>query len=345
MGTEFEHGYALLIGVGGDLPESIHDATDLAEVLLDPARAAYSADHVLLRPAEKATRAGVLAAFDELAKLVANDPEATVILYYSGHGAEVPEGSGKYYLLTSGHDLAKPDETCVKDAELSAAIAAIHAKKLLVLLDCCHAAGMPKGKGGPIAKAALPVETLEALKKGTGSVVLASCRTDQRSYVDPFSRNSRFTEALLEALAVGGQGGEARIFQVIDHVTLKLSKRAPPQEPLVVKAENLSSFTICRSGWVPKGTGAGSGGAKSAGDSKKPKISASDAAALRAQIAAYEPGVLAKAEQVKTMRDAIDDAIDAQHKAIYQRRIERAEQQIAEDRAKIAAWREELGED
>ena len=45
---QFSDGYALVIGVGADLPGTVQDATGFADVLRDPARCAYAADRVRL---------------------------------------------------------------------------------------------------------------------------------------------------------------------------------------------------------------------------------------------------------------------------------------------------------
>ena len=40
----FERGYALVVGVGADLPSTVDDARGLADILKDPARSAYPLD-------------------------------------------------------------------------------------------------------------------------------------------------------------------------------------------------------------------------------------------------------------------------------------------------------------
>src|SRR5579859_4053250 len=147
-GSTFSHGYALLIGVGADLPVTVKDATALHSVLIDPERAAYPASQTHLLPEEKATRKEILAAFDTLIKQVAKDPDATVVVYFSGHGGFIthfgkPTG---YYLVPNGFDAARRAATSISGAEFTGKIEAIKARKLIVLLDCCHAAGIPLTK-------------------------------------------------------------------------------------------------------------------------------------------------------------------------------------------------------
>jgi hypothetical protein len=47
----FVDGYALLIGVGADLPVTVQDASALRDVLVDPSRAAYPPAQVMIEVA------------------------------------------------------------------------------------------------------------------------------------------------------------------------------------------------------------------------------------------------------------------------------------------------------
>lgn len=83
---KFSHGYGLLIGVGNDLPITVEDATALFKLLVDPDYAAYPQEQFALLTEDGATCARILAAFDQLIEQTRKEPEATVIVYYSGHG-------------------------------------------------------------------------------------------------------------------------------------------------------------------------------------------------------------------------------------------------------------------
>jgi len=61
------------------------DATALRDVLVDSSRAAYPPAQVTLTETA-ATRQEILAAFDRAIAQVNQNPEATVVVYYSGHG-------------------------------------------------------------------------------------------------------------------------------------------------------------------------------------------------------------------------------------------------------------------
>ena len=102
----FSNGYALLIGVGADLTVTVKDAAALYDVLVNPARAGYPLRQVWLLTEADARRDHILNSFDELIEQVNSNPNATVIIYFSGHGIRV-EHQGKlaeYFLVPYGYD-------------------------------------------------------------------------------------------------------------------------------------------------------------------------------------------------------------------------------------------------
>ena len=102
MTETFDHGYAVVIGIDANaipqlaLPTVAHDVAAVRDVLVDPERCAYLPDNVRLLSGAAATKAGILAALAWLRDRAAADPEATAVLYYSGHGAV---DKGRYYLI------------------------------------------------------------------------------------------------------------------------------------------------------------------------------------------------------------------------------------------------------
>ena len=102
--STFQHGHALLVGVGADLANTVDDAKGLAQILSDHERCAYPANNVIALTGPGATREDVLNAFDGLA--ARSDANATVIVLFSGHGYQVTSTMGtRYYLMPYGYDL------------------------------------------------------------------------------------------------------------------------------------------------------------------------------------------------------------------------------------------------
>lgn len=246
MSSLFDHGHALVVGVGADLPNTIDDAVGLAAILRDPERCAYPGSQVELLTGTSASRDGILQAFDKLAG--SNDPESTVIFYFSGHGYQVSTAIGKaYFLLPHGYDLAQLPQSCISGKELTDRLAAIPARKLLVLLDCCHAGGIEESKapGAQFAKAPLPPEAHDLLAQGSGRVVIASSKADELSFAGkPYSA---FTLALIEALS--GQGvaekdGYVRVADLAMYTREMVPQRTKNRQHPILNFKQADNFVL-----------------------------------------------------------------------------------------------------
>ncbi|GET41073.1 caspase family protein [Microseira wollei] len=248
----FFSGHALLIGVGADLPVTVKDATALRDVLVDPTRAAYPLEQVELLTEAKATRQAILEAFDRLIERVNQNPDAMVIVYFSGHGGRITslDNPPEYFLVPYGFDWNIRTETAISGWEFTEKIEAIKAKKLVVILDCCHAGGVPalKTPDTRFTKLPVPPSLLSSLESGSGRVVIASSDAEQYSYTgNPYSV---FTACLLEALqgkASVVKDGYARILNILSYLFDQVPKRtAGKQKPFVNKVLNLSDdFPLC----------------------------------------------------------------------------------------------------
>lgn len=237
----FEHGYALLIGVDENLtgplrlPDVGKDLTALAQVLTHPERCAYPDEQVKIIRGGDATRAGILDGLEWLRRRVAVDNNATVVVYYTGHGyRDVDAEPPLYYLVpfdTHEHQLRL---SLLPATDFARAIAALNPRRLLVILDCCHAGGMGAKAvvGTGLNPTALPASTFlpgDALAKaprllaeGAGRAVLSSSQGDQPSYLRPDGKMSLFTYHLVEALTGHAQpaGGadEVLVSDLLSHV-------------------------------------------------------------------------------------------------------------------------------
>ncbi len=234
--TRFEHGYAVVVGVGDDLPATVIDAKQIGEMLTDPKHCAFPKENVCIRVENMAKRDGILKALDCLAAKVAKDPKATAIVYFSGHGIDGEPS----YLLANGYAMGSLANTAVSSHQFTERLRAIRAKKLVVLLDCCHAGAQAEAKAGPIPKAPIPIEALEKFQEGSGRVVLASSRRSEFSYVG--DGNSYFTQAICEALSGHGAAEEDRYCRVLDlamYAAQVVPERTYDQQHPMLKVANL----------------------------------------------------------------------------------------------------------
>ena len=236
MAQLFTHGYAVIIGVGADLPVTVDDATAVADLLRAPTRCAYPPEQVQLLVGKQARRAHILAALDKLATQTKNDPDATAVVYFSGHGIKTPD----FNLMPFGYDLRNLDSTTITGRLFTEKLRAIQTSKLLVLLDCCHAGGQADAKIATLPKAPLPTDVLTEFKRSSGRVIIASSRQDEKSYTGkPYSV---FTTALLEGLAGYGafeKDGYARVLDLALYVGRMVPNRMKDKQHPILKVANL----------------------------------------------------------------------------------------------------------
>jgi uncharacterized caspase-like protein len=248
MSKLFTAGHALVVGVGHDLPNTIDDAKGLADILKDKQRCAYPAKQVELLTDKKASRDNIIAALQALAKSAT--AEASVIVYFSGHGYRVESTTGEaYYLMPYGYNKEKLYQTAISGAEFTKLLKAIKAKKLLLLLDCCHAGGIEIGEakspGLTLAKAPMPPEAQTLLAQGKGRVVIASSQQDELSYAGkPYSA---FTLALIEALCGTGaakKDGYVRVSDLARYTGKVVSKRTGDKQNPILDFKQADNFVV-----------------------------------------------------------------------------------------------------
>lgn len=242
--STFRRGYALLVGVGADLPNTSKDAQGLANILGDAERCAYPAEHIHLLTDAGATRDAVLAALDTLAQ--STSAQSTVVVYFSGHGYQVTTTAGPaHYLLPHGYDVSRLYQTAISGHEFTQKLRAIPAQKLLVLLDCCHAGGVGDAKGLELAKSPLPPEAVGLLEEGSGRVLVASSREDELSYAgNPYSA---FTLALVEALSgtgVAKKDGYVRVADLAMHAREVVPGRTKGKQHPILHFEEADNFVL-----------------------------------------------------------------------------------------------------
>lgn len=261
------HAHALIIGVAKyrhvqPLPVTVlNDANEVGATLASPQYCGYAPGNIVALLDEQATRPAVLKALSDLATRTA--PGDTACVYFSGHGA-ISKGTSESVLLTVDSDPRRLDTTSISAAEFSEALRAIPAARLLVFLDACHAggAGTPKGtetedelEYGYVEK------SIESLAVGTGRVLIASSRANEKSYIMPGEKNSAFTKALLEGLrgAADTSGdGFIKVFDLFEYISESVpGATSEIQHPVFKGLDMEKNFPIALS----------RGGQKSAGSS------------------------------------------------------------------------------
>ena len=256
MPPTFIHGYALLIGVdenhvsGYALPDVAKDIQALAKALVHPQRCAYPEGNVKTLTGQEATRQGILDGLEWLQEHIQADSNdnTTAIVYYTGHGWHTDSvGSSEFYLIPYDVREGKIKSRALRATDFAEAVGELKPRRLLVVLDCCHAGGMGvkglplpagyveaaitpsllmEGKGavGPEAKGAKGLETLAL---GTGRAVLSSSTGEQSSYIRKDKRMSIFTYHLIEALTGHAQPQEGATEVLVSDVMSHVWRRVP----------------------------------------------------------------------------------------------------------------------
>jgi len=253
MSQRFTHGYALLIGVGvssypaWSLPVTVKDVKALRAVLVNFSLCSYPAENIRLLRDGSATRDAIIEGLKWLKAKAAADAEATIVVYYSGHGW-INQATGEYYLLP--HDVKPFDipTSALAATTFIAALRAIMARRLLVFIDSCHAEGMATAKGSPkielptgFIRTALPKHLVDDLKQGEGRAVFTSSRGEQLSWIRPDGTMSIYTYHLIEALQGAGNRPGDKVVR-LSNLMNYLSRTVPLTARKLCQAEQTPFF-------------------------------------------------------------------------------------------------------
>jgi Caspase domain len=235
MSQTFSHGYALFVGVGNtdypgwSLPVTVKDAQALVSIFTDPDFCSYpnNEQHIRFLHDTNATCQAILDGLDWLELQAVADSEATIVVYFSGHGW-LDTSTGLYYLIPYDVKPHNVPKSALSAQTFTDALRPIQARRLLVVIDSCHAEGMATAKdetqGGlppGFEKTAPPGNIIDALKQGKGRAVFTSSRGTQFSYIRPDQTMSIYTYHLVEALrGAGNQVGdtEVRLSNLMNHL-------------------------------------------------------------------------------------------------------------------------------
>ncbi len=242
----FDTAHALLIGIGSyahapqfNVPITAADARAVAAVLRDPQYCGYPREQVTLLSGADATREGVLAALDALAARAGEGD--TVLVFYAGHGEYGDDG---YYLTT--HDTRLDGRkvaagTGLREAELIAKLRGIKAKRLLLIVNACHAGEispvLAPGEAPPTGAPLPPPVAAALLGTGEGRVIISACRENQYSFIGP-GPLTLFTQALLDGLQGKGtpsNHGYISVFDLYTHLYFALDEAVPRLVPAAVR--------------------------------------------------------------------------------------------------------------
>jgi uncharacterized caspase-like protein len=270
-GAHFSYGHALIIGIGTyqntklSVPggTTANDARALAGLLRDSQLAAYPDDQVRVLLDARATRTTIL---DELEALAKRAHGGTALIFFAGHGEQV---GTSYALLPSDADLKDLVGTGITAEVFHERVAKVRAsaKRLVVLLNCCHAGGVGDAvldAGAELLSGeAPPADFYRPLAVGSGQAVISSSRPTQKSGArsNANAQHTPFGAQLLAALRgqVPGAGAGVGIFELFAHLRAHVPADAKHiwyqggplrQEPLFYASQLDDNLAVAlRPGW------------------------------------------------------------------------------------------------
>ncbi len=214
--------YAVVVGVAKyanpkipKLTVSDKDARDFAE-FLKTQKDVFKDTHVKVMLNEEATKTEVTKQlYYELRKAGKDD---TVILFFSGHGADDPRKPGDFFFLTHEADPENLEGTAVKMNGLDF-LQKLDANRVVLIADSCHAGGFSRNT----TKALEPsMKTfMREFSRSSGRAILSSSKPDEYSVEKPGFQNSVFTHYLIKGLkgeADGNRDGVVTLREAYDYV-------------------------------------------------------------------------------------------------------------------------------
>jgi len=176
------------------------DAQTFAEFLISPAGGAFSPDQVRLLINQQATVKEVRKAIgDFLAQSLEDD---LVILFFAGHGTPDPKNPKNLYLLCYDTEPGNFYGTALPMWEIDVALTrTIRSKRVFVLADACHSAGVAGTRAiAPANQFNKYIEAIAQSKKGITKITAS--RADELSQERKFPDGGHgvFTHYLIEGL-------------------------------------------------------------------------------------------------------------------------------------------------
>ena len=198
LGMNFGRFYALVIGnqhykAIENLQTPIYDAQRAAKILADK----YGFSVRVLEDANDVTMLKALNDMNEVLK-----PEDNVLVYYAGHGSRLQTGKSETgYWLPVNSDAPPQDTFWVPNEQITAHLARMSAKRVLVVADSCYA-GLLSTDPGYLFLDSKVGYTLDYIKfkSPKRSRLLLSSGGDQPVMDSGGGRNSVFSQAFLDEL-------------------------------------------------------------------------------------------------------------------------------------------------
>jgi hypothetical protein len=200
------------------------DASDLAEVLRDPAIGGFAVETLIDAPADQVKR-GIFDFCDQA------DPGDLLLFYLSCHG--LLDDRGRLYYATTDTERRLLGLTAVPAEWLNEQLEDCRARREILILDCCHSGAFAKGSKGGNALA------LQERFGGRGKIVLTASGATEYSFEGNTAVGddvrSVFTHSVVEGLRSGvadlDGDGLVSVDDLYDYVYGEVRAAEPRQTP------------------------------------------------------------------------------------------------------------------
>ena len=244
--------YALTIGIGqrnDDSPAMAVTSKDASRVAKELATLCGVAPSNIIQLLENnATKKNIIDSLELLITNTTQNQTDCVWIYFSGHGSKISiKNVDKYFLITRDASIDDIEKTAISGLEFTSLLNRINTKKMLLLLDCCHAGGIN------LPKVDIPFFTNSILGK-SNRVVISACHHSQEAF--PGNPLSLFTLALIEGLAgayLNDNESDVTVFDLAMYIrerVFPLSKKKQSPQLSIIENSNTENFIVAR---FPKG--------------------------------------------------------------------------------------------
>jgi hypothetical protein len=132
---------------------------------------------------------------------IRNNPDDTLLFYYSGHG--VPDIDGDMYIASSDIDPEEPYRRGFSLEKLAKMMQRSTSTRVVVILDCCYSGSLKISKGDGQSAAKIGTTIIEDTSRklqGQGKYILSASQALQEAYASRTGEHSLFTYYLIEGL-------------------------------------------------------------------------------------------------------------------------------------------------
>ncbi len=219
--------YAVIIGIGAyqdarlNLSYTVNDAQGLYDVFTDPMYGAIPTENVQLLLSEQATTANIKKALNGLRRKATEDD--TVIIYYSGHGAQEEDQT---YWVTYDADIDDLLSTALNSNDIADMLDRISSRQLVTFLDSCYSAATVKRTH---QSRSLPTEVPWEKFTGEGRVIISASNGKELSLELEEYKHGVFTYYLLDGLkgkADRNEDGYIEVEEIWDFVKRQVQEKA-----------------------------------------------------------------------------------------------------------------------